>query len=39
MVTVKESTLPLAMTATFSRTQKSSYNNKYRAKSDACRNA
>ena len=36
---LKESTLSLAMTATFSKTQKSSYNNKYRAKSDAYRNA
>ena len=36
---LKESTPSLAMTVTFSRTQKSSYNNRYRAKSDAYRNA
>ena len=36
---LKESTPSLAMTASFSKTQKSPYNNRYRAKSDAYRNA
>ena len=36
---LKEFTLSLAMITAFGKTQKSSYNNKYRAKSDAYRNA
>ena len=36
---LKESTRSLAMTASFSKTQKSPYNNRYRAKSDAYRSA
>ena len=36
---LKESTPSLAMTASFSKTQKSPYNNRYKAKSDAYRSA
>ena len=36
---LKESTPSLAMTASFSKTQKSPYNNRYRAKSDTYRSA